>query len=110
MNCAVKLVVGNEKPCIGPGLVSLLEEIEASSSVMEACSRMDISYSKAWKLIRQAEDGLGEKLVLRKSGGSNGGTAQLTDFAETFIKKFRKTEKQVSEYARRTVLKNFGQE
>ena len=110
MNCAVKLVVGSQKPCIGPGLVSLLEEIEDSSSVMEACTRMDISYSKAWKLIRQSEECLGEKLVLRRSGGSNGGTAQLTDYAKSFIRKFRKTEKQVSRYARRTVLKNFAQE
>jgi len=110
MNCAVKLVVGYEKPCIGPGLVALLEEIEDSSSVMEACSRMEISYSKAWKLIRQAEEGLGKQLVIRKSGGNNGGKAELTDFAKSFIRKFRKTEKQVCRYAQRTILKNFVQE
>ena len=71
MNCAVKLVVGKDNPCIGPGLVALLEEIADSSSVMQACTKMEISYSKAWKLIRQAEDGLGCQLVNRKSGGNN---------------------------------------
>ena len=108
MNCSVKLVVGKDKPAIGPGLVSLLEEIAGSSSVMDACSRMDISYSKAWKLIRQAEECLGEQLVLRKSGGSRGGAAELTGFAKGFIKNFRKTEKQLSSYAQRTILKNFA--
>ena len=110
MNCSVKLVVGKDKPSIGPGLVALLEEIADSSSVMEACSRMEISYSKAWKLIRQAEESLGQKLVLRKSGGSKGGAAELTDSAKDFIRKFRKTEKQLSSYAQRMVLKNFAQE
>ena len=110
MNCSVKLVVGKDKPSIGPGLVALLEEIADSSSVMEACSRMEISYSKAWKLIRQAEDCLGQQLVLRKSGGTRGGAAELTAFAKDFIKKFRKTEKQLSSYAQRMILKNFEQE
>lgn len=110
MNCAVKLVVGKDNPCIGPGLVALLEEIADSSSVMQACTKMEISYSKAWKLIRQAEEGLGCQLVNRKSGGNKGGKAELTEYAKSFIKKFRKTEKQVFEYAQRTVLKNLAQD
>lgn len=107
MNCAVKLIIGENQPSVGPGLISLLELIRESSSVMEAAEKMDVSYSKAWKIIRQAEENLGKKLVLRKSGGTGGGSAQVTPEGLALIKAFRKTEKQVSDFARKKVLLNF---
>ncbi len=108
MNCAVKLIIGENQPSVGPGLVSLLEHIQESASVMEAAGRMDVSYSKAWKIIRQAEANLGKKLVLRKSGGPGGGSAQVTPDGLDLIRAFRKTEKQVSEFAFKKVLQNFS--
>lgn len=109
MNCAVKLIIGENQPSVGPGLISLLEQIRDSSSVMEAAGRMEVSYSKAWKIIRQAESNLGKKLVLRKSGGPGGGSAQVSQDGLELIKAFRKTEKQVSEFASKKVLLNFKQ-
>ena len=101
MNCTVKLIVGKDALCIGPGLISLLEEIAASSSVMEAAARMEISYSKAWKLIREAEGSLGYKLVIRKSGGPGGGQAEVSEEGRTLIENFRRTESQVKDFARK---------
>lgn len=101
MNCAVKLIIGENQPSVGPGLISLLEQIRDSSSVMEAAGRMEVSYSKAWKIIRQAEANLGKKLVLRKSGGPGGGQAEVSPEGLLLIKKYRKTEKQVQEFARK---------
>ena len=101
MNCTVKLIVGNKDLCIGPGLIALLEQIADSSSVMEAASRMEISYSKAWKLIREAEESLECKLVTRKSGGPGGGQAEVSEEGKTLIKNFRRTERQVKDFARK---------
>lgn len=101
MNCTVKLVVGKNEPIIGPGLISLLEEIAASSSVMEAAARMEISYSKAWKLIREAEKSLNCILVIRKSGGPGGGQAEVSEDGKALIKNFRKTERQIQVFARK---------
>ena len=101
MNCTVKLIVGKKDLCIGPGLISLLKEIAASSSVMEAASHMEISYSKAWKLIREAERSLECKLVIRKSGGSGGGRAEVSEEGRFLIENFRKTERQIKDFARK---------
>ncbi len=107
MNCAVKLIIGETQPSVGPGLVSLLEQIRESSSVMEAAEKMEVSYSKAWKIIRQAETNLGKKLVFRKSGGPGGGSAQVTPEGLDLIKAFRKTERQIAAFAAKKVLLNF---
>lgn len=109
MKCAVKLIIGEDRVSVGPGLISLLELIGDSSSVMEAAEKMEVSYSKAWKIIRQAEENLGKKLVLRKSGGPGGGSAQVTQEGLALIKAFRKTERQVSDFAAKKVLLNFKQ-
>ena len=101
MNCTVKLIVGNKDLCIGPGLIALLEQIADSSSVMEAASHMGISYSKAWKLIREAEKSLECKLVIRKSGGPGGGQAEVSEEGKSLIGNFRKTEAQVQRFARK---------
>ena len=101
MNCTVKLIVGNKDLCIGPGLIALLEQIADSSSVMEAAERMEISYSKAWKLIREAEESLECKLVIRKSGGPGGGQAEVSEEGKSLIMNFRKTERQVKDFARK---------
>ncbi len=107
MNCAVKLIIGENRPSVGPGVFALLRAIDEKASVSEAARSLDLSYSKAWKIIRQAEENLGKKLVLRKSGGPGGGSAQVTPEGLALIKAFRKTEKQVSDFARKKVLLNF---
>ncbi len=101
MNCTVKLVVGKDELCVGPGLIALLEKIAESSSVMEAAQHMDISYSKAWKLIREAEKSLGCKLVIRKSGGPGGGQAEVSEDGLALIKNFRRTERAVQSFAKK---------
>lgn len=107
VKCTVKLVLGENEIIIGPGTISLLEMIQASTSVLEAASDMDISYSKAWKLIRQAEKSLGKTLVSRKSGGPGGGKAEITPDGKALIKAFRKTEKQVQAFAEKAAERNF---
>ncbi|MCR4677009.1 MAG: LysR family transcriptional regulator, partial [Sphaerochaetaceae bacterium] len=75
----VKVVIKNGSLfMMGPGVFSLLCAIRDSSSVSEAARTLEISYSKAWKMIREAEKGSGESLVIRSSGGKGGGKASLT--------------------------------
>ncbi len=39
----------------GPGKAMLLEYIEATGSIQEACARMELSYSKGSRMIKKAE-------------------------------------------------------
>lgn len=83
----------NKSPLgIGPGLIELLEETQESGTVSKAAAKMKMSYSKAWKILKEAENGCGHKLLESESGGSSGGVSVLTDYAQKLIKVFREIE------------------
>ena len=67
--------------CFGPGVAQLLHAVQELHSLRAAALSMDMAYSKAWMVIRNAENGLGFHLLLSNTGGRNGGGAALTDEA-----------------------------
>ena len=68
-----------EEKCFGPGVARLLRAVEELHSLRSAAASMNMAYSKAWSIIRSAEQGFGCKLLRSTIGGSGGGGAQLTD-------------------------------
>ena len=64
-----------------------------------AAACMEMSYSKAWKILKRAEQEMGTELINRVSGGKNGGSSTLTEAGETAVKTFREIETKVTEYA-----------
>lgn len=71
-------LVDNGQFLFGPGSKALFELIEKTGSVKSACEEMGMSYSKAWKKIREAQEALGCEVVERVQGGKGGGQAKLT--------------------------------
>ena len=63
----------------GPGTAQLVEYIGRTGSIQEACSEMGLSYSKGSRMIKQAEQQLGFRILKRWTGGNGGGGSQLTD-------------------------------
>lgn len=110
MDSAVKVMIrkGEEPPCMGPGVKMLLEAIEKDGSVALASQELGISYSKCWKMIRNAEEGFELKLVERSSGGKNGGHAHLTEDGERILETFKKMEKDVKDYSQKVFRKYFS--
>ena len=49
-------------------MVTLLKQIRSLGSVREASEKTGISYSKAWTMIRTAEEETGAELVGRRAG------------------------------------------
>ena len=72
------VLVENGDGFFGPGVRDLLLNIESEKSVRRASEKMQISYSKAWKIIRNVEKARGESAVIRIHGGSDGGSASLS--------------------------------
>ena len=62
-------LVENGMIFFGPGAEELFQFIKETGSVREAAEKMGLSYSKAWKLIRQTEEMLEKKMVQRSKGG-----------------------------------------
>lgn len=72
----------------GPGPCTLLNLIDRTGSLQEACSQMDISYSKGWHMVQNIEDQLGRQVVERHRGGKQGGQSRLTEEGRALVEHY----------------------
>ena len=63
----------------GEGPCRLLHLIEETGSLRSAAAQMELSYSKALRLVQHAEKELGFALTCKTIGGRGGGGSTLTD-------------------------------
>ena len=103
----VRLYVGEEKS-FGPGIARLLHRVEELHSLRAAAISMDMAYSKAWSIIRQAESSLGFSLLNRTVGGRNGGGANLTDEAAELLSTYDAYCLEVDSYAKALFAEKFA--
>ncbi|MCR4870899.1 MAG: NTP transferase domain-containing protein [Atopobiaceae bacterium] len=82
------VIAGDAGRIFGPGPAELLERTRATGSLHAAASEMGMAYSKATRIIRTAEDGLGYALLERKRGGTAGGGSALTFEAELLLARY----------------------
>lgn len=92
----------------GPGKARLMEYIEKTGSMQEACLEMGLSYSKGARMIKAAEKQLGFKLLERRIGGSGGGGSRLTDEGMDLLKKYRQLTLRVQKDADQAFEEIFG--
>ncbi len=96
------------EPVFGRGRRILLEAIDTHGSINRAAQEVDISFRRAWSHIKAMEERLGVKLVVRKTGGKNGGGALLADEAKDFLSKYEALERGVQEMVDDKFSKIFG--
>ena len=87
-----------EEKCYGPGVEQLLKAVEKHRSLRAAAASMSKAYSKAWSIIRAAEQGFGCKLLHSTIGGSGGGGAELTDEARQIMAAYETYCARLNEY------------
>ena len=71
-----------EEPC------RLLRCVEKTGSLRAAAMEMEMAYSKACKLLKQAEANLGFSLTTRAAGGKGGGGSVLTPEGKRWLKQY----------------------
>ena len=81
-----------EEIALGPGKAELLGHIAETGSISEAARRMEMSYNRAWLLVRTMNRCFKEPLVLATRGGDRHGGAQLTVFGEDMLALYRRIE------------------
>ena len=69
----------------GEGPLRLLRCVERTGSLRSAAMEMEMAYSKAIRLIKQAEHNLGFQLTTRSAGGKDGGGSRLTPEGARFL-------------------------
>jgi molybdate transport system regulatory protein len=77
---------------IGPGKAELLEHIRQCGSISEAAKRMNMSYMRAWTLVKTMERCFHEPLVKVARGGAGHGGAELTPNGKRVLDLYRKME------------------
>ena len=96
-----EVILSGTRPFLNHGVAELLSRIDELQSVREASDACGLSYSKAWMLLRAAENEVGYPLAERRAGGKNGGRAILTERGAKFLSLYRELSERTTEYAER---------
>ena len=75
---------------LGPGRVELLEHIDRLQSISAAAKQMDMSYRRAWGLVRSMNQAAGTPIVEVATGGLHGGGAKLTTDGRKLLAEYRR--------------------
>ena len=86
----VSVSLAKEKVFFDSRSAMLLSLVDETHSVRTACTRMQISYSSAWNMIRTLESQLCCRLIERSQGGSGGGQSVITAEGRALIDAFRR--------------------
>jgi molybdate transport system regulatory protein len=108
LKVAFKIWLDNRGKAFGQGPYELLKRVKKTNSLHEAAHQMDMSYSKAWKLIQTMEKRLGFSLLDKKIGGLSGGGSQVTPKGKELMKRYERFEKDVRQAIHKAYQKHFG--
>ena len=100
-------IFGTEK-CFGPGVAQLLTQVAQHHSLRAAAGSIGMAYSKAWTILKNAEEQLGFKLLLSTTGGKHGGGAQLTEQGEALLAAYARYCQTLRDFAQRQFAADFA--
>jgi len=107
LKLTVRLYTDDNQRCFGPGIATLLERVREHKSLRAAAASMEMAYSKAWRIIRTAEEVFGCKLLASTIGGRNGGGAELTAQAERLLAAYNDYTAEVKAFAESKFSQHF---
>ena len=84
----IQFLDDHDQKFFGEGPCRLLRGVEETGSLRAASRRMGMAYTKALKLLKNAENALGYPLTMRTSGGRDGGGSRLTPEGEEWLSKY----------------------
>ena len=93
----------------GEGPARLLRGIEEHGSLRSAAMSMDMAYTKALKLMKNAEAALGFPLTTRTTGGKDGGGSILTPEGKDWLNRYEAYAKACEEVNRQMFRQFFSQ-
>lgn len=108
LHYALTLRLYGEDKCFGPGILALLRGVERTHSLRRAAMEMGMAYSKAWRVIKTAEENLGFLLLDSTAGGRGGGGASVTEEARALMARYEAFSDAVRGFADEAFLEYFG--
>ena len=108
LKLTIRLFTEDDQRCFGPGIATLLRRVQVHKSLRAAAASMEMAYSKAWNIIRTAEDVFGCKMLSSTIGGHHGGGAVLTPQAERLLEAYEAYTADVKAYSQQKFEEAFG--
>lgn len=103
----VRLRIYGDELIFGPGIAQIMELVEKTGSLSEACRQMQMAYSKGWRIVKRAENELGFLLMTGNSGGKGGGNMTLTEQGRNFLEKYQAMDAELKKDAQTLFEKYF---
>jgi molybdate transport system regulatory protein len=85
-------VVCGEEIVLGPGKAELLELLLETGSLNEAARRLDMSYMRAWTLLRTMNQCFREPVAIAERGGRKGGGMKVTETGRRVLALYQEME------------------
>ena len=101
-------IFGEEK-CFGPGVAVLLRKVRELHSLRAAAMSIGMAYSKAWTILKNAQQHLGFELLHSTTGGKHGGGATLTPEAEAILPAYESYCAELRAYAGKLFVEKFDE-
>ena len=98
-----------DTPVFGAGICELLEKVQATGSLRRAASEMGMAYSKAWQIVRRAEEHLGVALMTRHAGGRGGGRSIVSDEGRWLVGAFGAMDEEAEALLDELFARHFGE-
>jgi len=86
-------IMSGKEIAFGPGKAELLQFVAEAGSIGKAASRMNMSYMRAWSLIRTMNACFKGPVVAALRGGRKHGGAELTETGRRVLESYRRMEK-----------------
>ncbi|HXS67468.1 MAG TPA: LysR family transcriptional regulator [Candidatus Polarisedimenticolia bacterium] len=93
----------DDEIALGPGKAELLQHIADTGSIAEAARRMDMSYNRAWLLVRTMNRSFKEPLVAATRGGDTHGGAEVTKAGREVLRLYQQLESKITTATRPVV-------
>ncbi len=107
MKMVYKVWLDSDGKAFGDGPYELLRLVDKTGSLHKAAAEMNMSYRKAWLMLKAMEQRLGFCLLHRHIGGVAGGGSNLTDDARNFLDRYKAFHQEVEETLQKIYVKYF---
>ena len=91
----LNVCLGTDEMVFDASTATLMELISITGSMRSACQAMHISYTKAWKKMRQVEEKFHTHILQRNVGGTEGGSTRLTDTGMCLLENYDRMMKEL---------------